>query len=133
MAIHDNILSILGKHDCQYESIPGHIGCHSEGGSGANLGLIGRPMDFLNDVSSSCTTGDSRCIEIGKRACCATPNCWGFGIHSSWGVQIYDKRASNQSVCSGTNGLGQNKDWNTYKKLNFGMTLTNYVFKSCNM
>ena len=89
----------------------------------ANLGFIGRPMDILNDVSSQCTTGDSKCIQLGKMACDTLSSCWGFATHSGWGVQIYDNKASNKNVCTGANGLMQSRDWNTYRKIQCGITL----------
>ena len=79
-------------------------------------------MDFLTDVSSKCTTGDSTCIQLGKRACDSNTNCWGFAVHSGWGVQIYDNKASNPSACDGTNGLKSNGGWDTYMKLSCGKT-----------
>ena len=98
--------------------------------NGENVGMLGRPMDLLDDVSSKCTTGDSRCIQLGKRACDTLSSCWGFAIHSGWGVQIYDNKALNQSVCTGVNGLMQNRDWDTYRKIQCGITLIlkNYYF-----
>ena len=90
-------------------------------GSG-NLGFIGRPKDFLNDVTTKCTDGGAACIELGKRACDATTECWGFAVHGvqrsrkGWGVQIYDQKASNTNKCNGKYGLQENFEWTTYKK-----------------
>ena len=81
--------------------------------------MIGRPKDFLSDVSSNCISlypGSSDCVELGKRACNKLENCWGFGVHTEWGVQIYDAKASNSRVCKGSHGLKQNDDWTTYIK-----------------
>ena len=78
-------------------------------------------MDIINDVSSQCTTGDSKCIQLGKTACDTMSSCWGFAIHSGRGVQIYDNKASNQNVCTGANGLMPNGDWDTYRKIKCGI------------
>ena len=95
-----------------YEKVDGHIKCYI----GGNQGIIGRPKDFLNDVSSKCTGGGADCIELGKRACDAETDCWGFAVNNGWGVQIYNSKASNTDKCNGKYGLQENSDWTTYKK-----------------
>ena len=105
--------------------ISGHIGCQGEGGN------IGRPKTLLEDVSTDCKTGGPECVELGKRACDATSNCWGFGIHNvsdSWGVQVYDTNALNPSKCDGTYGLGKNKNWSVFKKVCGKFTLFKNLF-----
>jgi len=104
----------LCKSPCQYNLIGGHIGCHHP--DGHNFGYIGRPRDYLIDESSTCKTGDARCIELGKRACDYVPSCVGFGIHRGWGIQLYDKAAKNKFFCNGREGLHVNTKWNTYMK-----------------
>ena len=56
------------------------------------------------------------CIELGKRACDANTDCWGFAVHKGWGVQIYNSEASNIDLCNGKYGLQENSGWTTYKK-----------------
>ena len=96
-----------------YEMIEKHRGCIY---NGSNLGFVGRPMHLLDDVSTECKTGDSTCVDLGKRACNSAIDCWGFAVHSGWGVQVYNSKTSNADLCDGTYGLMQNSNWNTYKK-----------------
>ena len=100
-----------------YEKVDGHIGC-SKGG---NLGFIGIPKDILNDVSTKCEGGGAACIDLGKRACDAKTECWGFAINNGWGVQIYNSSASNTNLCNGKYGLTENTGWTTYKKISGNM------------
>ena len=83
--------------------------------------MIGRPKDIINDVSTTCKDGGTACIELGKRACNAETECWGFAILSSWGVQIYNSSASNTNLCNGKYGLKENSAWTTYKKISGNM------------
>ena len=83
-----------------------------------NLGLIGRPKDILSDVSTECKDGVAACIDLARRACEATTDCWGFAIHKPWGVQIYNSKAANKNLCTGKYGLiGGKSSWTTFKKI----------------
>ena len=78
---------------------------------------MGRPQDILDDVHSKCTEGVSKCTDLGKRACNSIQDCWGFAIHEGGGVQIYNSKASNPSLCTGKHGLKPGKKaWTTFKK-----------------
>jgi len=122
------LVVLLQFHSAQadgaYDKVDGHIGCHS----GGNLGFIGRPRDFLNDVSSKCTGGDKKNLmfhlEESLNSVCRT--CWGFAVHNGWGVQIYNSKASNTDKCNGKYGLQENSDWTTYKKSSDCPVLENY-------
>ena len=89
--------------------------------------MMGRPKDFLNDVSSDCKGDNSYCVAQGKRACDALNECWGFAVNAGWGVQIYNAKASNSEICNGIHGLKQNGGWTTYRKDNGNVIL----YKSC--
>lgn len=104
-----------------YRRYGGWIGCHhSSCGGNQNCGMIGRPRDFLPGYNSVCRGGQS-CVTIGQRACdylvATGQECWGFGIHNSWGVQIYSPAASDSSLCNSNTGLRTNRDWNTYERV----------------
>ena len=102
------------KEDDRYEKVDGHLGCTV---NGVNLGLIGRPKDILSDVSTECKDGVAACFDLAKRACDAITDCWGFAIHKSWGVQIYNSKAANKNLCNGKYGLQDGKSsWTTFKK-----------------
>ena len=105
-----------------YQKFDGHIGCNW---NGKNLGVIGSPKDILNDVPTKCTDGGDACIELGKRACEAKSDCWGFALQSGEnaldGVQVYNSSASNNYLCNGKWGLSVNSGWTTYRKINGNM------------
>ena len=116
---------IFTPAECEYELIIGHIGC---GGGGGN---IGRPKSLLKDVTSECKTGGPECVELGKKACDATSNCWGFGIHNvqkSWGVQVYDSSALNPTKCDGKYGLEKKPNWNRNVILMGSLALDQWLF-----
>jgi len=99
------------KNACvQYCTVQSHVGCHQ---GSQNMGYLGRPKDFLSDYNSHCTSGGQECVDVGERACESMSNCWGFAVHTGWGVQMYD---SNAATCSGTEGLQANGAWTTYKR-----------------
>eukprot|EP00041_Stephanoeca_diplocostata_P016970 m.337173 g.337173 ORF g.337173 m.337173 type:complete len:391 (+) comp20545_c0_seq1:135-1307(+) len=114
-------LTCGAMHDTQglYTAFPRHIGCHHSSCSG-NCGFIGRPRDFLSDVSSTCTDGSQACVELGMRACnylvATGRECWGFAVHRGWGVQMYNNQAVSEGLCSGDEGLQGNGAWNTWRR-----------------
>mmetsp|Transcript_18656 Transcript_18656/g.55310 ORF Transcript_18656/g.55310 Transcript_18656/m.55310 type:complete len:316 (-) Transcript_18656:101-1048(-) len=112
-----------GMYDTQssYNRINDHIGCHSRSCPNSNCGFIGRPRDFLPDVTSTCGRGQStQCIALGMAACdllnARGQDCWGFGVHNGWGVQVYNSNASNAGGCTGSNNLQQNGAWDTFRR-----------------
>ena len=80
-------------------------------------GMMGRPMDLLDDVSTKCTGSGSKCVDLGKRACNAANECWGFAVHATWGVQVYNSKAANPDGCNGKYGLKSHSKWNTFRKI----------------
>ena len=71
--------------------------------------MIGTPKDFLSTYDGDCTDGSLTCVEKGKGACDAIiktgGECYGFGVHRGWGVQIYNAKAANRLVCNKDDGL----------------------------
>ena len=113
----------------QYELIPNHNGCME---NSERIGHIGKPKDFLSNVSSPCLTGDAVCLDLGLEACDKTLSCEGFSIYSGVhpnmhnSVIMYNSTAYNESNPCGYNtkyGLSYNSLWNMYKKISYGKNL----------
>ena len=117
-----------------YERISAHVGCHTEectDGAGGEkdcyngrrqpTSYIGGPSDVLPNTEE-CTDGDTEeCVSLGKKACDQLASeecdCWGFAVSKGRRVQMYNSKASDSSVCSGTHGLDENSGWTSYQRV----------------
>ena len=116
-----------------YIRIKNHVGCHHYAEQPHNKGIIvdsnGKVKRPVPEIKNTCSDR-SKCINIGRDACQEhnrnlpmnhQNRCIGFGLQKNWGVQLYNIKALDQSLCNGEIGLFKsnnkgkpNENWETH-------------------